>query len=302
MKALAALADLGLARPDAPAPSPARFADGGAFRVEIPSVEGPRALEAVLEAAEDQEITVNRVSQGSGATLLREREIRAMADLADAAGIELALFVGPRAGFDTGVFSRSAVGPAQYGALRGLRQLAYAVEDVQRAAECGIRSFLVADLGLLATLSDLRARGELPADCLWKVSAYMAPSNPATLRVLQDLGAGTINIPTDVTAAELAELRAHVSLPIDLYLEAPDGMGGVVRGHEIGELVRAGAPLYAKFGLRNARPTYPGGEHLAADAALMARERVHRAAVALEWLQRTHPELAQSPAGGLARS
>jgi hypothetical protein len=296
MKALAALGRLDLGAPAQPPASASRFPDGGAFRIEIPSVEGPAALAAVLDAARTEGITVNRISQGSGAGLLREHEVREMAALADGAGLDLALFVGPRAGFDTGAFARSAAGPAQYGALRGLRQLAYAVEDVQRACECGIRSFLVADLGLLAVLSQLRAAGELPADCLWKVSAYMAPSNPATLRVLESLGAGTINVPTDLTAAELAELRAGCSLPIDLYLEAPDGMGGIVRGHEIGEVVAAGAPLYAKFGLRNARPTYPGGAHLAADAAIMGRERVHRAAVALEWLARTHPELTQSPA------
>ena len=146
-------------------------------------------------------------------------------------------------------------------------------------------------------LTQLRAAGDLPADRLWKVSAYMAPSNPATLRVLEELGAGTINVPTDLSAAELAELRAHCSLPIDLYLEAPDGMGGIVRGHELGELVSAGgAPLYASSACATRRPTYPGGVHLAADAALMGRERVHRAAVALEWLARTHPELPQSPA------
>jgi hypothetical protein len=296
MKALAALGRLDLGAHAAPAPSPGRFADGGAFRIEIPSVEGPEAMTAVLDAARVEGVTVNRISQGSGAALLREHEVREMAALATGAGLDLALFIGPRAGFDTGAFSRSSAGAGQYGALRGLRQLAYAVEDVQRAVECGIRSFLVADLGLLSVLTRLRAAGELPADCLWKVSAYMAPSNPATLRVLEELGAGTINVPTDLSATELAELRAHCSLPIDLYLEAPDGMGGIVRGHELGELVAAGAPLYAKFGLRNARPTYPGGAHLTADAALMGRERVHRAAVALEWLARTHPELPQSPA------
>ena len=48
-------------------------------------------------------------------------------------------------------------------------------------------------------------------------------------------------------------LRAASSLPIDLYVESPDSLGGVVRGNELGDLVAAGAPLYAKFGLRNSR-------------------------------------------------
>jgi hypothetical protein len=63
------------------------FPDGAAFRIEIPSVEGPRVLEAVLRAAEAEGITVNRVSQGSGAVLLRAVELRDMAQAGLEAGI-----------------------------------------------------------------------------------------------------------------------------------------------------------------------------------------------------------------------
>jgi len=57
------------------------------------------------------------------------------------------------------------------------------------------------------------------------------------------------------------------------------------------------APLYAKFGLRNARMIYPAGAHLVDEARAIAREKVHRAAAALEWLARLAPELVQSEAG-----
>src|SRR6185312_1681690 len=43
-----------------------RFPDGAQYRVEIPSTEGPRCLEAVLEESERLDVTVHRVSQGSG--------------------------------------------------------------------------------------------------------------------------------------------------------------------------------------------------------------------------------------------
>jgi hypothetical protein len=125
----------------------------------------------------------------------------------------------------------------------------------------------------------------------------MAPSNPASLRVLESLGATTVNVPSDMTVEQLAELRAASRLPIDLYVESPDSLGGVVRGHEAGDLIRAAAPLYAKFGLRNSRALYPAGEHLAGDAAAIAREKVRRAAVALEWMARLAPDLVQSGAG-----
>ena len=112
--------------------------------------------------------------------------------------------------------------------------------------------------------------------------------------MLAGLGATTINIPSDVTTAELAEMRAATSLPIDLYVESPDSLGGVVRGNELADLVAIGAPLYAKFGLRNSRPLYPAGEHLYDEAIAIARAKVARAAVALEWLARLGSDLVQS--------
>jgi hypothetical protein len=280
-----------------PGASPLRFPDGAHFRVEIPSVEGPQVLEAVLSAAREHELTVNRVSQGSGAMLLKQVELRDMAALGAESGLEVSLFVGPRESYGVGAHPRSADGAAPSNQLRGMWQLAYAVEDIARAVEAGIRSFLIADHGLLTLVTDMQAAGELPADCVWKISVAMAPSNPAALRVLERLGATTANIPSDVTVAELAELRAVSTLPLDLYLESPDSLGGVVRGHEIADLAAVGAPLYAKFGLRNSRMLYPCGEHLVAEAVAIAREKVHRAAAALEWLRRLGSGLVQSGPG-----
>jgi hypothetical protein len=273
------------------------FPDGAAFRIEIPSVEGPNVLNAGLRAAEAEGITVNRVSQGSGAMLLRAAELRDMAQAGHDAGLEVCLFAGPRERYGTGAHARSEDGRAHGDQVRGLRQLGYALEDVLRACEQGIRSFLVADLGLLRVLSTAQAQGKLPANLVWKISASMSPSNPVTVAILAGLGASTINIPSDMTVAELAEMRAATALPLDLYVESSDPLGGVVRGQELGDLVRAGAPLYAKFGLRNAQPVYPSGHHLEQTAIANAVEKVHRAAVALEWLDRLAPGFQQSKPG-----
>ena len=280
------------------------FPDGAAFRIEIPSVEGPRVLDSVLGAAEAEGVTVNRVSQGSGAVLLRASELRDMAQAGYEAGTEVCLFVGPRERYGPGAHPRSPDGAAHGDQVRGVRQLRYALEDVLRAVEQGIRSFLVADLGLLRAVTAAQARGDLPTGIVWKVSAAMAPSNPLTLRVLEELGGSeigggglTVNIPSDVTVAELGDMRAASGVPLDLYVESPDALGGIVRGHELGDLISAGAPLYAKFGLRNAAGVYPSGRHLEAVAAANAAEKVHRAAVALEWLDRLAPGLAQSKPG-----
>lgn len=271
-----------------------RFPDGAGFRIEIPSVEGPAVLEAVLSAAAEHGVVVNRVSQGSGAMLLTVSELRDMAAMGAENGLEVSLFVGPRESFDVGANARTPEGMGRGGQLRGLRQLMYGVEDVVRAVDAGIRSFLIADIGLLVALRDLQRTGDLPEECVWKISVSLAPSNPAALRVLADLGASTVNVPSDLTYADLAEMRAVTDLPLDLYLESSDGLGGVVRGHEIADLVAIGAPLYAKFGLRNARDVYPCGEQILEDAIRNVRAKVHRAAVALEWLARSGTDAVQS--------
>jgi len=74
-------------------------------------------------------------------------------------------------------------------------------------------------------------------------------------------------------------------------------MGGVVRGHEAADLITVAAPMYVKFGLRNSRPLYPSGLHLTGDAVAIAREKVRRAQIAMEWIARSELELIQSAAG-----
>jgi hypothetical protein len=292
-----ALARRGIVMETAPQRSTARFPDGADFRIEIPSVEGPAVLRAVLDQAAAEGVTVNRVSQGSGAMLLSEHELAEMAALGADHGLEISLFVGPREEWDIGSLAQSDEGPSRGGLIRGSRQLRYAVDDVLRGVDCGIRGFLVADTGLLELLAGMQKDGEIPESVVWKVSAMLAPGNPLSVAQLERLGADTVNVPSDMTLGLLAELRAATTLPIDLYVEAPSSMGGVVRGHEASELVAVASPMYVKFGLRNSRPLYPSGLHLAAEAAAIGREKVHRARVALEWMDRAGLELVQSRPG-----
>lgn len=291
------LAEHGLtAEPAAPA-SPLRFGDGAHFRIEIPSCEGPDVLRGIVEEAAARGVTVNRVSQGSGAMLQSEAELAEMARIGADNGIEVSLFVGPREEWDIGRAAASPAGGMFEGRLRGTRQLRYAVDDIMRAAEQGIRGFLIADPGLLQLVSEMQAKGQLPASVVWKVSAVLAPSNPLAFQVLERLGGSTVNVPSDLTLGQVAEMRAISAVPIDLYVETPDAMGGVVRGHESADLIAVAAPMYVKFGLRNSRLLYPSGLHLVADAIAIAREKVRRAQIALEWIARSGLDLRQSGPG-----
>lgn len=274
-----------------------RFPDGAEYRVEIPSVEGPRVLEAVIDEAQRREVQLHRVSQGSGIMLLTDAEILEMCAMAREAGLELSLFVGPRASWETGASAGSSAGGVLGAQHRGQDQLAYALEDVLRGVSLGLRGVLVADAGLLRVLRDLKEKGELPEDLVIKVSVQLAAANAAAVKVMEDLGAGTYNTPTDLSLAQLAAIRSVADLPLDVYVEVPDDFGGFVRHYEIPDLVRVAAPVFVKFGLRNAPNIYPSGTHLEATAVSLGRERVRRAEIGLSMLDRYYPEATTTEAG-----
>jgi len=286
---------LGTAQP-APHTSDLTFPDGGRWRIEIASVEGPAAFEAVLDEARALAVPVHRVSQGSGVMMLTDREIDAMVALGRDADVEVCLFIGPRASWDIGGqrFTPSNVAAR----CRGRDAMLACVAEAERAAELGVGSVLVADEGVLWLLDQQRRAGRLPADMQFKVSVLAAPSNPAAFALSQRLGADTVNVPSDLTLAQLAELRSAATATIDFYVEAPDSLGGFVRLYDVAELVRVASPIYLKFGLRNAPDIYPSGGHLAATVLGTARERVRRARLALDMLERlSGPDTTMSKIG-----
>ena len=286
--------------PSAPVGSDLRFPDGGAWRVEIPSVEGPAALEAVISTARSLSVPLHRVSQGSGVMMLTDSEITEMVQMCSDEQIELCLFLGPRASWDTGA-QRSTPGGTLVGRARGRSALGACVEEAIRASSLGVGSLLTADEGVTWTLHQLREAGDLPASLQLKVSIQAAPANPASFRLMENLGADTINVPSDLSLEQVAELRAAGSVAIDFYLEAPDTIGGFVRHYDIAEIIRVAAPVYVKFGLRNAPDIYPSGAHLAGVVIASAVERVRRARLCLDLLERHAPPattgLAMSPLG-----
>lgn len=268
-----------------------RFADGLRYRIEIPSVEGPAVMRAVLEEAGARGVPVRRVSQGSGVMMLTDVEIAEMAQLGATHGVEVSLFIGPRGAWDTG--GQSLVSAAVGGVARGAQGVEWCVAEVRRAVTLGIRSFLVADVGVLATLGAMKRAGDLPSDLILKTSVLLPCANPETARVLEQLGAGTINVSTDLSAAELGELRGACTAPLDVYVEVPDDQGGFVRFYEVPELIRRAAPMYVKLGVRNAPNIYPSGLHLVDLALKLGRERVRRAELVLRLLAERAPELVE---------
>lgn len=271
--------------------SDSRFADDLRYRVEIPSVEGPAVMRAVLEEADRRGVPVRRVSQGSGVMMLTDGELSEMAELGSERGVEVSLFLGPRGAWDTG--GQSSATAAAGGVARGGAGVEWCVAEAHRGVAAGIRSFLVADLGVLATLGRMRRDGRLPGSLVLKTSVLLPCANPDTARALEELGATTINVSTDLSPSEVGELRSACTAPLDVYVEVPDDQGGFVRFYEVPDLIRAGAPMYVKLGLRNAPNIYPSGQHLEELAIRLGRERVRRAELILRLLEERAPELVE---------
>lgn len=138
-----------------------RFPDGAQYRIELPSTEGPVALEETLKEIDRYGITIHRISQGSGIMLQTDDEIKEMCELTSERGMEVSLFVGPRGTWDVSAQPFTSGGQSIGLRHEGADQLVYAMEDLKRGAELGLRGALVADEGLLLLTKEMKKSGDL---------------------------------------------------------------------------------------------------------------------------------------------
>ncbi len=225
-----------------------RFSDGAQYRFEVPGIQGPKVMEALLEAMDKQDIPLHRVTQTKGIMMLTDNEIMQMVSLAREAETDLLLAIGPRATTDTSASVHTDEGVRMGYRLRGQEQIVRAIEDVKRASAFGCKSFLVYDEGCLWALNEMKKAGQLPADTHFKISAHAGHGNPCSAKVLELLGASSINPVRDIQLQMLAAMRQAVDVPIDIHTENPKSTGGFIRHYEVPEMIRIAAPIYLKTG------------------------------------------------------
>lgn len=225
-----------------------RFEDGAQYRFEVPGIQGPKVMEALLEAMDQYGIALHRVTQTKVIMMLTDNEIMEMVRLAKEGQTDLILAIGPRATTDTSASVNTPEGVRMGYRLRGQEQVVRAVEDVKRAASFGCRSFLVYDEGCLWLLNEMRKAGEIPADCHFKVSAHAGHGNPCSAKLLELIGANSVNPVRDIQLQMLAAMRQAIDIPIDIHTENPKSTGGFIRHYEVPEMIRIAAPIYLKTG------------------------------------------------------
>lgn len=278
--------------------SGATFADGGHYRIEISGAERLSTLQAMLETADQLGLGVHRViATVGGATMLSRQELRDMAQLAAERRLEVILTPGPRRSWDLGPQIRTPEGVTTGWRTRGSDAMLHLLRDIERGIEAGFRGFLVMDEGVLWTVAQLRARGVFPAETIFKVSVYAGHGNAAGAKVLESLGANSFNPLADLTPAMLAAIRQTVKIPLDVYINIVDQMGGYNRQWEAAEIVRVCSPCYLKFEPGESegviyRPYATEEYH----AGLM-RQKARIAAITAELLASENPALRASPVG-----
>ncbi|MCV7018650.1 hypothetical protein [Mycolicibacterium aichiense] len=277
-------------------PSPKRFDDGGSYRLEVSGVERLSTLEALLDESEKHNVFINRiVAFGGGSTLLSTGELRDVATLSAENGIELIAVPGPRTGWDLGRQALSTEGQAGGRRVRGLDNVRYLLDDYLRMFAAGIRGVLVWDEGVLDILNKARDAGHIPADVKFKISVYAGHANPASIRILQDLGADSVNPVGDLTRPMLAAIRGNVDIPLDVWAETFESFGGMNRLWEAGAIAQVAAPVYFKIEPGESEAVMYNGWIEPEYHERLVRHKVRHAAIINELVATTTPDVTVSP-------
>lgn len=271
--------------------SPLTFPDGAHFRIEVPTVNSAGAVAALLETSDKLGITINRVTETYGIFRHTLQELKEYCKLCHDYGAELLLSIGPRATYDTSATALSPQGVRIGYRLRGMEQVLRAVEDMKRAIDVGCRGFVVYDEGFLWLVNQMRKDGFLPKDIIFKTSAHLGHCNPVSFRVLESLGADSINPVRDLQLPMIAALRAAIKVPVDIHTDNPPASGGFIRVYEAPEIARVAAPVHLKTG--NSVVSAHGQITTAEDGKRMAAQ----AAIVVEMVSKYYPQAKQTQRG-----
>ena len=270
-----------------------RFADGGQYRFEVPGIQGPKVMKALLEAIDSYGLYLHRVTQTQGIMRLTDEEISKMVELAHEYHTDLILAIGPRATTDTSASVNTVEGVRMGYRLRGQEQIVRAIEDVKGADRLGCRGFLVYDEGCLWVLNEARKAGEISRDSHFKLSAHAGHGNPCSAKLLESIGANSLNPVRDIQLQMMASIRQAIDIPLDLHTENPKSTGGFIRHYEVPEMIRVAAPIYLKTGGSVAQT------HSWDSSEEDARKRAKQCALVKRMIDEYYPEAVWSPRGSL---
>jgi hypothetical protein len=275
------------------------FPDGANYRIEIAGVERASTMEALIDEARKRNVIVHRVIAAvGGSTYCDFGELKSMAQMARDAKIETIMTVGHRRGWDVGSKEISTPeGSMQGFRLRGSDHISYHIADIMRNIETGHRGFLVYDEGVLFILNKMRAEGMIPPETIFKFSVFGGYCSAAGAKVIESMGANSMNPISDVSLPILGGIRKAVDITLDVYVIIVDSFGGMFRAYETPEIARVASPCYFKFEPGTSegdiyKPWVTEEFH-----ANLIREKVKIASIVMEIMEKHAPDMKMSQKG-----
>lgn len=275
------------------------FPDGAQWRIEISGVEHPSTMKAMNDEARKRNVIIHRaIVTVQGSTLSDFGELKAIAQMGRDEKIEVIATMGPRKAWDVGARAPGFSEGAMVGfRLRGSDNISYWLADMMRNIEAGFKGFLVLDEGILSIVTHMREVGFIPKDIVFKWSAFGGYCSAAGAKVIEKMGANSLNPTSDVSLPILAGMRKAVNIPIDIYMFITDAEGGMFRIYEAPEVARVASPCYFKIepGSCQAdiyKPWVKESWH-----AEFMREKIKEAAIFQEIMERYAPQLKLSKKG-----
>jgi hypothetical protein len=143
----------------------------------------------------------------------------------------------------------------------------------------------------------MREEGFIPPETVFKWSVFGGQCSPAGAKLLESLGADSMNPLSDVSLPILSSIRKAVDIPLDVYMIIVDSFGGMFRAYEVPEIVRTAAPVYFKIepGTSEADIYKPWVSESWHDEFI--RQKVKIASILQEIMERRAPELKMSEQG-----
>ncbi len=275
------------------------FPDGANFRIEIAGVERASTMATMIKEAEKRNVVIHRaIAAVGGSTYCDAQELKDMAQMARDAGIETIMTVGHRKAWDAGAKEAcTSEGQIQGPRHRGSDNVAYHIADIMRSIDLGFRGFLVYDEGVLFILNKMREEGLIPAETIFKWSVFGGCGSAAGAKVIEEMGANSLNPVCDVSRPILSSIRQAIDIPLDVYTIVPNSFGGSFRAYEMPEIAKVASPCYFKFepGTSEADIYMPWVAEEWHEGFI--KEKVKIASIVMEIMDKHAPGIKTSPKG-----
>jgi hypothetical protein len=90
--------------------------------------------------------------------------------------------------------------------------------------------------------------GKLDKKIRCKISAHCGHANPCSIKLLEEIGAYSVNPVRDLQLPMIASIREAIDIPLDIHSDNPKSSGGFIRFYEVPSIIEIASPVYIKVG------------------------------------------------------